>query len=192
MIIKNEQEKAENHAKGTRQIPQETEIGKIETIDLPVKQKSNILLLTTILILSLLISCSKGEEFYFYNHIQRGKWYTDSVQTFQIDSIPFNPKVEYTMSLELSITGLYPYRNIWLSLEHNFTDIDFRTDTVEYQLANEYGQWHGSGVGGINQISLPFLSNLYLDSTKSYKLNITQLMIDNPLEGVEKIGFKIE
>lgn len=66
-----------------------------------------------------------------------------------------------------------------------------QTDTLKYQLADEFGRWYGSGVGGINQLTLKFLEEVTLDSAKVYQFTIAHLMKDNPLKGVDKIGFRI-
>ncbi len=148
-------------------------------------------MLKILFILSVLTSCTKGEEYYFYKHIKESGWYSDSVLLYHLDSVRFNPQIEYSLGLELSTTGLYPYREIWLELAHNFTDTIMQTDTLKYQLADNYGRWLGSGSGGVNQISLQFLNSIYLDSAKIYNLSINHLMSDDPLNGVEKVGIRI-
>lgn len=138
-----------------------------------------------------LSSCTEGEEYYFYNHIKESKWFSDSVLLFHLDSVRFNPQIEYSFSLELATTGLYPYREIWLEITHNLTDTIMQTDTLKHELTDDYGRWLGGGSGGINQSSLQIINNVHLDSARVYNLSINHLMSDNPLNGVEKVGIKI-
>ena len=62
-------------------------------------------------------------------------------------------------------------------------------------LMDEQGKWIGSGVGGLNQLSVRYLVNLspvVRDSVTGYTVWIKQVMGDNPLHGVEKVGLKVE
>jgi hypothetical protein len=46
-------------------------------------------------------------------------------------------------------------------------------------------------VGGLNQLSLPFLSALPLDTAQLYRLTIAHVMNADPLTGIEKVGLKV-
>ena len=47
------------------------------------------------------------------------------------------------------------------------------------------------GVGSLRQYSVPFKSDVHLDTFRNYNLRIIHLMGDDPLRGVDKIGIRI-
>ncbi len=147
-------------------------------------------LLAIVLFLSL-VSCSKGEVYFSYNQINRGIWHRDSVLTFTMDSIKFNPIALHDFSIELTTADVYPFKDIWLQVEHNLNDSIFLYDTLYTRLAGDYGEWLGGGTAGLYQLSLPYKSSVVLDTSNIYMLHISHLMLEDPLYGVERIGLKV-
>lgn len=156
-----------------------------------VRTKSNILSIFTGLVFIVLSSCADGDRYTRFHHIENGMWHNDSSLVFSIDSVSFVPETAYDVTIELTTNRSYPYRDIWLVIDQDLTGTAVRTDTLKALLANENGKWLGSGVGGLNQFSLPFLSFTPRDSTYHYRLTIRQGMHINPLRGVEKVGVKV-
>ena len=156
-----------------------------------MRTRNNILFFVAGVLLLLLASCSDGEVYYRFHHIDKGKWYRDSTLRFTMDSLDTRAGVAYDVTIEISSGHIYPYRNIWLQINHNLTDTLLRSDTVQYRLADDHGKWLGSGAGGLNQLSLPFLTSIPLDTAHHYRLAIAQVMNDDPLTGIEKVGLKV-
>jgi gliding motility-associated lipoprotein GldH len=129
--------------------------------------------------------------FYRFHHIPQGKWRTNNVFVFTMDSLDFRQDKKYLVSIELSANNTYPYRNLWLFVEHNLTDSVFSNDSIQLFLADEFGRRLGSGVGGLRQLSIPFQREIALDTARVYELRIRHGMSDNPLRGIEKIGVKV-
>ena len=159
--------------------------------DLPERVMRSIRFLLTGLLFSFLLSCAEGEAYYRFHHIDKGKWYRDSTLVFRMDSIALHPAKKYDVTIEISTNRAYPYRDLWVQIDQNLTDTLFRSDTLHYRLADDYGRWLGSGAGGLNQLSLPYLSSVPLDTTYPYAVHIRQTMTDDPLTGVEKVGVKV-
>ncbi len=151
----------------------------------------NIVLFSAAVLLTILTACAEGEVYYRFHHIGKGQWFRDSTLVFTMDSLDLPPGRRYDVTIELSSSRVYPYRDVWLQIDHNLADTVFRSDTMHYQLADEYGKWLGSGVGGLHQLSLPFLSAVSLDRSRKYVLEISQIMNDDPLTGIEKAGLKV-
>ena len=148
--------------------------------------------LTLLLIVS--ASCSKGEVYYRFHHLQHGKWHRDSSLLFAVDSTVLQPGKPFSLSIELSFNNSYPYQDFWLRVEHNLTDPFFRSDTLYVKVADERGRWLGSGVGGLHQLSIacPYVVRpTARDSTTGYRVTMAHYMDDNPLKGVEKVGLKL-
>jgi len=144
-----------------------------------------------ILMVILFSSCNRGEIFYRFQHIPQGKWYTDNAVVFLMDSLDFRQDRKYQVFIELSANKTYPYRDLWLFVEHNLTDSGFGRDSVHLFLVDEFGRRLGSGVGGLRQLSIPFLTDIPLDTVQVYMLRIRHGMVDNPLRGIEKVGVKV-
>ncbi|MDD4697761.1 MAG: gliding motility lipoprotein GldH [Fermentimonas sp.] len=156
-----------------------------------MKVRSKIRLFFVGILLITFASCSNGEVYFRYHHIERGMWYRDSVLSFTLDSISIKSDFRNDFSIELTTSELYPYKDIWLQVEHNLNDTVYTRDTLHTRLADDYGKWIGSGTGGLHQISLPYKSEITLDTSRIYVLKISHLMKDEPLYGVEKAGIKV-
>ncbi|MEN6588900.1 MAG: gliding motility lipoprotein GldH [Proteiniphilum sp.] len=147
--------------------------------------------LVTGLLFSSLLSCAEGEVYYRFHHIENGRWYRDSTLVFSMDSVALHPAKRYDVTIEITTNRAYPYRDLWVQINQNLTDTLFRSDTLHYRLADDYGRWLGSGAGGLNQLSLPYLSSVPLVTTCPYAVHIRQTMTDDPLAGIEKVGVKV-
>lgn len=156
-----------------------------------MRTKSSILSIFVGLLFAVIVSCSEGEAYSRFHHIKSGKWYRDSVLIFRIDSLPPSSGIRYDVTVELTTNRSYPYRNLWLLIDQNLADSLVRTDTLRCILADEYGKWLGSGVGGLNQLSLPYRSFIPWDSLSNYQLIVRHGMEEDMLRGVEKVGIKM-
>ena len=165
----------------------ETGLGSV----LPERMRRSIRFLLTGLLFTSLLSCAEGEVYYRFHHIGKGRWYRDSTIVFSIDSVGLHPAKRYDVTLEITTNRAYPYRDVWMLVNQNLTDTLFRSDTLHYRLADDYGRWLGSGAGGLNQLSLPYLSSVHLVTPYPYKVLIRQIMTDDPLTGIEKVGIKV-
>lgn len=158
---------------------------------LPGKMMRSIRFLLTGLLFSSLLSCAEGEVYYRFHHLENGRWYRDSTLVFNMDSVALSPAKRYDVTIEITTNRAYPYRDVWLQIDQNLTGTLFRSDTLHYRLADDYGRWLGSGAGGLNQLSLPYLSSVPLVTTRPYAVYIRQTMKDDPLTGIEKVGVKV-
>lgn len=129
--------------------------------------------------------------YFHYSQIAKGVWDKDDAVVFELDSLPFDPRKRHDVSVEITTNNEYPYRNLRLLISQNLQDSVPRTDTLDVELADSYGKWRGSGVGGLHQLSVPYLKSVHLDSTKIYRLLVWQGMRDKSLKGFEKMGIKI-
>ena len=156
-----------------------------------MRTKSDVFSIFVGLLSIVLASCSEKEGYSCFHHIENGKWYRNSPLVFTIDSLTPSQGTGYEVTVELTTNRSYPYRDLWLQIEQDLTDSLIRTDTLRCLLADEYGRWLGSGIGGLNQLSLPYRSFIPRDSMYHYRLTIRQAMGDELLRGVEKVGIKL-
>lgn len=97
--------------------------------------------------------------------------FTDSVtmpdKTWQLSNIPeFSYEVNDTVSkTNVSFTirtgSDFPFRNIFLFVTAISPDGKSLTDTLEYELADEKGNWYGKGSGDVHELNLPYRSNVF-------------------------------
>ena len=86
----------------------------------------------------------------------------------------------------------YPFRNIYLFVTAVSPDGKINTDTLQYDLADEKGNWYGKGLGDIHELSLPYRTNVYFPLKGIYKFKIRHGMRIGDLKGVYDLGLRIE
>jgi gliding motility-associated lipoprotein GldH len=144
-----------------------------------------------ILILSiLLLSCNSNVV------------YTDSRamadETWKLMDIPdFKVPVSDTLNSNNVIFTIrngssYPFRNIYLFVTTTSPDGKQLTDTLQYNLADEKGNWYGKGFGDIHELNLPYKSNVYFPRKGIYEFKIQHGMRVENLKGVYDFGLRIE
>ena len=146
-----------------------------------------------LLVLISLYSCSDNKEFYAYKSFDNGQWARDSILKVQIDSSFRKTSGEYVLSVELVHNKSYPYKNLWLLVGSNINHTKvMRYDTVKTKLMDNFERWYGTSVGGLHQISIPYKKEKITSNSEPIRFEIKQLMDDNPLSGIEKVGIKIK
>ena len=86
----------------------------------------------------------------------------------------------------------YPFRNIHLFVTVATPDGKVITDTLQFNLADEKGDWYGKGFGDIHALNLPYKSNVYFPSKGTYMFKIQHGMRIEDLNGVYDIGLRVE
>jgi gliding motility-associated lipoprotein GldH len=86
----------------------------------------------------------------------------------------------------------YPFRNIFLFVTTTAPDGKSITDTLEYEIADEKGNWLGKGFGDIHELKLPYRQNVYFPVKGTYHLIIRHGMRAEDLKGVYDIGLTVE
>lgn len=113
------------------------------------------------------------------------------------DSPVFNIPVKDTVNnnniLFLIRTGSsYPYRNIYLFVTTTAPDGTRLTDTLQYELADEKGNWYGKGFGDLHELMLPFKTNVFFPHPGNYQVAIQHGMRIGDLKGVYDFGLRVE
>jgi gliding motility-associated lipoprotein GldH len=119
-------------------------------------------------------------------------------KTWKLADIPeFNIPVEDTVNsnniyFTIRTGSSYPYRNIYLFVTTTAPDGKVITDTLQYNLADEIGNWFGKGVGDIHELKLPFKTNVFFPEKGTYRISIQHGMRIGDLEGIYDFGLRIE
>lgn len=128
--------------------------------------------------------------------------FTDSIempdQTWKISDTPnFNVTVTDTInnndiSFIIRTGSLYPFRNIYIFVTTSAPDGKSRTDTLQYYLADEKGNWTGKGFGDIKELVLPYRTNVFFPLKGTYRFKMQHGMRIEDLKGVYDFGLRIE
>lgn len=137
-------------------------------------------------------SCRNEDIYYQFHEIKKQKWSKYDTLFFYIDSALINPSVKYDITVELTNSFDYPYRNIWLYSQDNINDTIFRNYSAQHLLSDEFGKWYGSGFGALYQLSLPYRTSVYFKDNRSYCIKLVHGMRDEPLLGIENVGIRIK
>jgi len=127
--------------------------------------------------------------------------YTDSMEfdnsSWSLSNIPdFSINISDTItSTDINFTirtgSGYPFRNIYLFVTVISPDKKIVNDTLEYNLADERGNWYGKGVGDIHELDLPYKKNIFFPAKGVYHFKMQHGMRVGDLKGVYDIGVKI-
>jgi len=98
----------------------------------------------------------------------------------------------HTLSLKISNTTDYQYQNIYFFITLFLPNGQVARDTVNCDLANDYGEWYGKGMGKTRTMQFPYRKNFLFPYTGTYRFYIEQAMRDDTLKGIKSIGLKIE
>jgi gliding motility-associated lipoprotein GldH len=95
----------------------------------------------------------------------------------------------YDVQLTVRHTNRYAYQNLWLFVDVKQDSVLLRRDTIEAMVANERGEWLGSGVSKYT-LPLLYLENVLLQSGE-YEVVVQQGMREEVLRGITDLGLKV-
>lgn len=151
----------------------------------------------TLALLFLLFSCNTNIDFIEYNSVD-GIWHKDSIQyfNFELDSAE---NLSYKSFVNLRIDEKYQFENIFLIVSLKDSSEILSIDTLEYKLADKYGNFTGNKRINIVENSLLHKENISFANNKKYFVSIQHAMrIINKVGGIENlsgiidVGYKVE
>ena len=147
--------------------------------------------LVLILLILCLGACNPGHnEFNNFEDLpaDEGWAYGDTIffVTDTLESVPA------TGTLEVAVrhNNTYLYRNLWLEISYPGPDSVTRRDTVNLELADVYGRWHGHGFGASYQFAAPIGHPVTL--APGSRVGVSHIMRVDTLTGLEQIGIKFQ
>lgn len=145
-----------------------------------------------ILLLLILLPASCGRNIVFTDSAaMTGKiWRLDDIPSFKFsvkDTLNSN-----NIYFIIRTGSSYPFRNIYLFVTTSAPDGNSITDTLQYDLADEKGNWYGKGFGDIHELKLPYKSNVFFPVTGIYTINVQHGMRIEDLKGVYDVGLRVE
>lgn len=144
----------------------------------------------SVLLLIVLPSCNNNVVFTETSEMPEKIWKLADIPDFKVpvtDTLNSN-NVIFTIRTSSS----YPFRNIYLFVTTSSPDGKIITDTLQYYLADEKGNWYGKGFGDVHELSIPYKSNVYFPGKGIYQFKIQHGMRVEDLKGVYDFGLRIE
>ena len=128
----------------------------------------------TLGLLFLLFSCNTNIDFIEYNSVD-GIWHKDSIQhfNFELDSAE---NLSYKSFVNLRIDEKYQFENIFLIVSLKDSSEILSIDTLEYKLADKYGNFTGNKRINIVENSLLHKENISFANNKKYFVSIQHAM----------------
>jgi gliding motility-associated lipoprotein GldH len=134
-------------------------------------------------------ACSRKEVFSEYHSFSEASWLQKEKAGFEVnitDSLQ-----RYDVFLEIRNNNNYPFRNIWLFVDFTTPDGKQRRDSIEANLADEYGKWYGNGIS-LYTYSFPYEQNIQYPLKGIYNYSITHGMRAEKLIGISDIGLTVK
>ena len=124
------------------------------------------------------------------NQVQIPK--TNWIQGNKIETVFSADSAEkYNFSLRLRTTNEYKYHNLFLLFTVTDSLNKATTRRYTFKIADEEGQWLGSGSGNVFSYRFRLLSNQKFAGGR-IRLSVAHNMRDNPLRGVTDAGIVVE
>jgi gliding motility-associated lipoprotein GldH len=136
------------------------------------------------------VSCNNDIIFEKNKKIDEGTWDYKKPVKFEVN-------IKDTLTLHnfyvnVRNSGEYPYINLYLFIRTILPDKRMAVDTIEFMLADEKGEWHGSGLGDIKSLQILFKENLRFLQAGKYIFVFRHGMRKKSLKGIMDIGLTIE
>lgn len=141
-------------------------------------------------VIMFLAGCDNKVVYSGSSAMNNNTWNLMDIRTFEVpieDTINSN-NVFFTVRTGSS----YPFRNIFLFVNTISPDGKTISDTLEYYLADESGDWFGKGFGDIKELKLPYKSNVYFPRIGTFRFTLQHGMRMEDLNGIYDIGVRIE
>ena len=151
-------------------------------------KKTGLLIGLAVVGLGSICSCRQTDVYNEFNTLPRNGWFKRDVQRFTPESPDSTGR--YDLYLTLRHNGDYAYRNLWLFVSYTGADGEQKTDTVNCELADEFGRWSGGGWGSYYQQEL-LLDDCFRFVGKEQEVTIQQAMRDDRIRGISDVGIRI-
>ena len=151
-------------------------------------KKTGLLIGLAVVGLGSICSCRQTDVYNEFNTLPRNGWFKRDVQRFTPESPDSTGR--YDLYLTLRHNGDYAYRNLWLFVSYTGADGEQKTDTVNCELADEFGRWWGGGWGSYYQQEL-LLDDCFRFVGKEQVVTIQQAMRDDRIRGISDVGIRI-
>ncbi len=149
------------------------------------------------LAITVLFSCDPHRKYDQYKAIAPEGWKKNSTVSFDLD-------IQDTLSknnlfLTIRNNSDYRYNNLFLIAEMHYPNGQHLRDTLEYKMADVFGNWLGHGYTDIKESKLYYKERFVFPMAGNYQISLQQVMRQREevegiefLKGILDVGFRIE
>ncbi|MDI1354321.1 MAG: gliding motility lipoprotein GldH [bacterium] len=154
---------------------------------LQVRNSAGTLLIAVIIFFT---SCNRNIVYSQYHSFPGNEWRLKDRAVFDLEISDVQSL--NNISLMVRHADTYPYNNLFLFVTTAYPDGKVMTDTMEVILANQKGEWQGSGAGDIYDVKVPIKKNVRFVLPGKYEFTFEQGMRVDPLPMIMDFGLEIE
>lgn len=136
----------------------------------------------------LFIQCD-SPHYYQQQSALNNSWNKDSKVQFQFEVK--DTTANYDLFLLSRNNDEFPYSNLYLFTELTTPNGEKFTDTLQYYLAYQDGEWVGSG-NRLKELYLLYREKISLKDTGQYKLSVWHGMREDQLIGIEDLSLIVD
>ena len=138
-----------------------------------------------------IISCNSSRIYEKFLKIEDSVWKTDDIKTFDV-TIADTGKL-YQVFFNIRNSTKYEFSNLWVFITIEAPNGQIKADTFEIILANDLGEWKGSGLGNINSVEQQYFKHpVKFPQSGIYNFRVQQAMRREELKEITDIGLRIE
>ncbi len=155
-----------------------------------MKLKSNYLYILSFALIFIASACKENRVYENYIDIPNHEWSKDHIARFEVeitDSIQ-----QHSIYVNIRNTGKYPYSNLWLFVKQTDPEGKVSEEKFECHLANDTGEWFGSGFGNIFDLQVLYKPTVVFTKPGLYTFEMIQGMRDDKLPGIVNVGLKLD
>ncbi|MGY6649231.1 gliding motility lipoprotein GldH [Wenyingzhuangia sp. IMCC45574] len=157
-------------------------------------QKVNKILFTILIVV--LFSCD-DKKYDSYQTVENATWKINHPYSFEVDVQEISKP--HNVFLNIRTDKNYGFRNLFVISELTYPDGVSVQDTLEYEMADAFGNWLGDGITDVKNNQLYYLENFTFPEKGTYKFKFIHAMRKRgaleglyELEGIRDIGLRIE
>lgn len=143
------------------------------------------------LFLASMVGCKPIDIYEKNESIPNFKWNTNFRPSFQFNIT--DTTAQYQLFAVLRHNESYRYNNIWLQVGTETPGDSVRLQRVDIMLGSDDQGWRGSSMGDIWELREPLTPGPFkFKKPGTYRFTLTQIMRENPLEGMLSAGIRLE
>jgi gliding motility-associated lipoprotein GldH len=152
------------------------------------KNKSSLIIILFALVV--IFGCQKERVYNKTYDIPENKWNKNNIVNFKVP-------VEDTLTahnvyLHVRHLSKYDFQNLFLFVNISSPEGYSVKDTFECMLANDKGQWYGSGWGDVYHNKILYKKNILFPASGTYSFELQQAMRKKNLKHVSDVGLEIK
>lgn len=146
--------------------------------------------LPAFLLLLVLPSCGPNYVYEENLDVDPSGWAYDDARTFQF-SVTDTQQL-YNLYLRFSHRPDFFSQNVYVNITTTFPGGEQVEEALSLQLANKFGQWFGDCSSESCTLEIPLQTEAFFNQLGPYSVAVEQWSREDPLMGVEAIGFALE